>query len=97
MSYFVIMNVGTEQLYRKPGEYSSAVYDTQRGAKGACTKINKQYGGTNQWVVMTHDQFEFYHNPLVEVTNILSGKKCMIRRSDKGGCCDPSTERFFTM
>jgi hypothetical protein len=93
----VIMNVGTESLYRKPGHYCAASYDTERGAKGACTKLNKQYGDTAQWIVMTHDQFEFYYNPLVEVKNILSGKPCMIRRSERGGCCDPSTERYHSM
>jgi hypothetical protein len=34
---------------------------------------------------------------MVETVNLMSGKKVMIRESEKGGCCDPGTERYWTM
>jgi hypothetical protein len=100
MAYFVIMNVGTERLYRKPSEYSDAVYDTERGAKGMCTRLNKKYGNTKQWVVIPYEEFEEKHNPLVVVYNTVTGDgktPIYIRRSEVGGPCDPSTERYWSM
>jgi hypothetical protein len=94
---FVIMNVGTEMLYRKPGHYSTASYPTERGANIACTKLNKKFGDNGQWVILTEQAYEEGHNPMVEVTNLMSGDTCMIPRSDVGGCCDPSTERYWSM
>lgn len=92
---FVIMNVGTEKLYRK--HYSDMSYPTERGAKIAATKMNNSSGNTIQWVVMSRDKFEENHNPMVTVKNLLSGMEVQIRRSDRGGCTDPSTERFHCM
>lgn len=93
---FVIMNVGTEWLYKKPGHYVAANYATERGAKTACTKLNKSYGSTAQWVVMTRDTFEQNHNPMVERTNLLSGKTYMEKRNTPA-CCSPSTETYWSM
>jgi hypothetical protein len=91
------MNVGTERLYRKPGKYGSASYDTERGAKGVAARLNKEYGNTAQWVVMTYEDFSMKHDPLVTVTNMMSGKPVLIRRSDQGGPCDPSTNLYWSM
>ena len=49
--------------------------------------------------VCTADDF---HNKIdyeVEVTPLMSetGKKVKIRKSDEGGCTDPSTERYWSM
>ena len=97
---YVIMNVGTEMLYRKPGNYSSAVYITEPAAKAAVTRLNKKYGNTKQWVYMTPQEFQDKFDPLVAVYNFISGDgktPIMIRRSEVGGCNDPSTERFHCM
>lgn len=106
MSY-VIMNVGTEQLHRKAGAYSEAFYKTERAAKGACTRLNREYTGYEmqvangkdvaQWVVMPYAEFSELHDPLVTVLSLMSGKPVQIRKSAKGGCCDPSTERHWSM
>lgn len=97
MSYFVIMNVGTEQLYRKPGHYATASYPTLRGAKIACSKLNKQYGNTEQWIPMDRETFDSMHDPMVAVKSLMNGSTVMIRRSEVGGVNDPSTERFWSM
>lgn len=34
---------------------------------------------------------------MVESTNMLSGQKVMIRACDKGGCCDPASETYWSM
>lgn len=46
--------------------------------------------------IMTWQQF---HDAdiMVEVINLQSGMPCMIRRSDRGGCCDPSTETYHSI
>jgi len=97
MTTYVIMNVGTEMLYRKPGNYCEAHYESERGAKGVCTRLNNEYGNVKQWVVMTSEDYENEHNPLVIVFNRLTGKAVQIRRSKKGGCTDPSTEQYHSM
>jgi hypothetical protein len=96
MSY-VIMNVGTESLYRAPREYAHKSYASQQGAKAMATRLNKQYGDTKQWIVMSREQFEHHYNPMVETKNLMSGETVMIRKSEKGGCCDPAMERYWSM
>lgn len=95
MSY-VIINVGTEMLFRKPNHYCPTAYATERGAKIACTKINKAFGNCGQYVVMSSKDYEAGHNPMVTVINCTTGKPVQIRKSDVGGCCDPSTELFHS-
>jgi hypothetical protein len=90
------MNTETEHLYHKPGHYCEATYPTERGAKIACTKLNKETF-SNKFAVLTDAEFNANHNPLVPVKNLLTGTTVMIRKSERGGCCDPSTERYHSM
>lgn len=46
--------------------------------------------------VMSLDEYRA-GDTLVESTNMMSGEKIMIPRSQKGGCCDPGTERYWSM
>ena len=67
-------------------------YKTERGAKIAYTrkfsKLKLQIG----------DRLVFdLCDDIVEVENLLSKKKVKIRRSELGGPCDPSTERYWSM
>lgn len=96
MSYFVIMNVGTESLYKRPGEWGPKHYSTEHGAKIACAKINKNYGSGKQWVVKSREEFDLSYNPMVEVKSLMSGKTCMIRKEDVGTGVDPSTETYWS-
>jgi len=87
-------------------------YDTERGAKAALTRAQKSgsmrymcsfgYGRMNAdrvanlAVASSHD----FHTKIdyeVETKNLMSGKTIKIRKSDEGGCCDPSTERYWSM
>jgi len=96
MSVYVIMNVGTEHLYHKPNHYSHAYYATERGAKSACTKLNKRRIN-EQYVVMTSAEFEKNHNPFVVVYNLITKRPVEIRRADVGSCIDPSMELYHCM
>ena len=43
---------------------------------------------------------EEYHNDIdhdVEVINMMSGNPVTIKASERGGPCDPSTERYWSM
>ena len=40
---------------------------------------------------------KFNGQQLIGVKNILTGKEVLIRREDRGGPCDPSTERYHSM
>lgn len=95
---FVIMNVNTEDCYRRSGESCRINnYSTKSAAKGVCTKLNKT---CDEWVVVTLQEFNDKHNPMVAVYNSITGDgvtPVYIRRSEIGGCCDPSTELYHTM
>jgi len=93
---YVIVNVGTEKVYTKT-QFASPNYDTERGAKGACTKLNKKFGNCGQWVVMPLATFkEKYPVKMVMVRNLMSGK--MVEQAeDTPLCCDVSSETYWSM
>lgn len=72
-------------------------FDTLQGARTALTRMNKAISMTNPINLVACSREEFNAQDIeVEVTNIY-GKKCKIRRSQQGGCCDPSTELYWSM
>lgn len=84
---FVIVNANTQMIYRKPGHFVSMSYQTIRGAKIACTKLNKQE--FNQWVVMSVLDYENAKPvKMVERVNLMSGKKFM--EAVAALCCSPA-------
>jgi hypothetical protein len=84
---YVIVNKETNQ--RLNGGRS---YKTLAAAKGAMTR--RKLGdhleaiSLNEWIDRDIE---------VEVINLLSGKPVKIRKSQEGGCCDPSTEKYWSM
>ena len=92
---YIIYNMKTFQLYSKPGHYGEASYKTERSAKANLTKLKKASKLDDEWKVMDYARFRTIE-PEVEVTS-LNGNKTKIRASDKGCCCDPSTERYWSM
>jgi hypothetical protein len=96
MAYFIV-NVGTEQKYRKRNCVCDAMYETEKGAKTACTKLNKKYGNTKQWEVMTHAEFtERFPVKYEMVRNLMSGK--MVKQAvGTPLCCDVSSETYWSM
>jgi len=53
----------------------------------SATKLKKQIS----------DWYDSFMAEMVTVQNLMSRKDVKIRRSDVGTCCDPSTERYWTM
>ena len=94
---FVIYDLDTGRIARK--NCADMAYPTERGARNSCSRMNKQDAKdrNSRYIVMSREQYEFYYNPMVETTNILTGKKCIIRKSELGGCCDPGTARYHCM
>lgn len=95
MSY-VIMNLVTHNLYRPT--HIEAQYNTLRGARGMATRLNKDtITGKKEWNAISYSEFTRLFDPYVEVKSLMTGQTVMIRKSEKGGCCDPSQERFWSM
>jgi hypothetical protein len=99
---FVIVNVGTEKAYKKPGHFTEMRYDTERGAKIACTKLNKAYSHAwctlpeEQWQVMPLAVYAAKPVKMVEKTNLMSGQKYM-EAEDTPLCCSPASETYWSL
>lgn len=96
---YVIMNVGTERLYDSSTYNDGKMYDQMRYAKAQLTRLNKKYG-EGQHVIILYKKWLDMYNPYVPVYNHITGDgktPIMIRKSEVGGCCDPSTERYHCM
>jgi hypothetical protein len=93
MSY-VIVNVATKQAYSKSG-YSTKTYETERGAKGACTKMNYK-SNTETYEVMTAEAYQAIPVEYEMVQNLMTGK--MVKQAkNTPRCCDVSSELYFSM
>lgn len=65
---------------------------TERGAKIALTrKWKREYPNAT---IDSHEDF-MAKEPHVQVKNLMSGLMVDIPKSQVGGCCDPSTERYW--
>lgn len=94
--YFLIADSVSGQKFKKPGSFSHTAYDNERGAKIACTKLNKAKA-TDRFVVMTIDQFvKAYPVKMVERVNMMSGKTYM-EAEDTPYFCSPSSESYWSM
>lgn len=69
---------------------------TLKGAKISAAAWNRRSGSTN-YAILDEDIFEELYNRLTPVKNMMSGKTVWIREQDKGGCCDPATETYWSM
>lgn len=70
--------------------------ETLRGAKISVAAWNRRAHGVN-YAILDEEIFNDLYNQKVPVTNMLSGKTVWINQQDKGGCCDPSTEAYWSM
>ena len=70
-------------------------YLTMSAAKGAFTRLKKTQDVTDLKIGTIAE----YNALNVDVTvyNLFNGKAVQLRKSDVGGPCDPSTERYFSM
>lgn len=87
MSYLVV-NTKTWKIRR--------ITSTEAGAKRALTAMKKRRSALPEDAVMSYQDFKA-GDILVPVKNRMTGAEVMIPRSDVGSCCDPSTERYWSM
>lgn len=91
---FVIVNTQTGQVVdSKP---------TERGAKISLTRRLPQIVEAQKCVrsnlkVMHIEAYNVGFRRRVETTNLMTGEIVMIDANDRGGPCDPGTERYWTM
>lgn len=89
---WVIYDKLTFACYRGTS-YFRKEYATEQAAKAQMTRRRLN---TEKWAVISlKDYLDL--EPTVTVTNLMSGKPVELKLSDVGGCCDPSTERYWTM
>lgn len=69
---------------------------TLKGAKISVAAWNRRSGAVN-YSIMDEDIFQNLYNQMVLTTNAITGKSVWIRAQDKGGCCDPATETYWSM
>lgn len=92
---FVIYNTDTFRIFKFP-HGGTAVFDEERVAKAQRTKLINKGILNSSWVVDTYDNM-VAKEPMVTVKSLMTGADVQIRKSEVGGCCDPSTERYWTM
>lgn len=104
---FVIVNVGTGRLSEASPYSGPKKYETERGAKGACTKMNRAWTGCElkidengqdvvQWKVMSLAEYNARPVKMVERVNLMSGKTFM-EAEDTPNFCSPASETYWSM
>jgi hypothetical protein len=104
MSYYIV-NVGTGRAWGK-AYWQKQEYTTERGAKGACTRLNRSYTGTElsvadkkdvvQWKVMSRAEYDARPVKMVERVNLMSGLKYM-EAEGTPGFMSPASEAYWSM
>lgn len=102
---FVIVNIETGKAYGKKS-YARDVYDTERGAKGMCTRLNTKAAGIDpstgmklklydeQWKVITSAEYNARPVKMVERINLMSGQPYM-EAEDTPRSCSPASELYW--
>ena len=91
----VIYNINTGKV--------TDYFNTLRGAKGSLTRLaNSMKVSTGNLRAVSIADYNKTGaktaDEMVEVVSIMGNKKTVkIRRADVGGCCDPSTETYWSM
>jgi len=90
----VVVNSSTHTAI--PRTNGMVAYETEAAARAGRTRLLASGRFPEGLEVM---ELEAYHRqiPRVEVTNLVSGKKVMLRADQVGGACDPSQERYWSM
>lgn len=70
-------------------------YETESGAKSACTRLNKKDATLNPWSVMTDAEWVARPVKMVERTNLMSGQKFM-EAEDTPNFCSPASESYWS-
>lgn len=94
MSY-ILVNTVKGTAYKKPGHVCTTSYETESGAKGVATRLNKVHG-VGVYKPMTGDEFRAaYPVKMVERTNLMSGQTYM-EAEDTPNFCSPSSESYWS-
>jgi hypothetical protein len=72
--WFVVFNTTMEQVLRKNS--GTRYFDTERGAKIVCSKLNKE-ANTNEWITLTNEEWKTRPVTTVERVNLMTGEKYM--------------------
>lgn len=91
---FYIVNVKTGRAWGK-AYWSKQSYPSERGAKIACTKMNKADGNTTEWKVMSATEYNSKPVKMVERVNLMTGQKYM-EAEDTPYFCSPSSETYWS-
>lgn len=78
----------TDQTYSSVGRASAAMRRAKLGSR--------QKYPEGEYAVMTLKEYN-EQDTMVTVYNLMSGKPVQLRKSEVGGPCDPSTERYHCM
>ena len=92
---YVILNVSTQKAYRKPGDYCEMTYETERGAKSACTKLNNRTGNTF-WTVVEYSAYKAVPVKMVKRINMMSGLEYE-EPEDTPCFMSPACESYWSM
>lgn len=71
----------------------------ERNAERLCAGLESRHK-RGEIVVMSSEEYATRReeiDPMVEVINMMSGRPVKIRKSERGTCCDPSTETYWSM
>lgn len=93
MSYYIV-NSETGKIWGK-AYWEKKVYDTERGAKIVCTKLNKAVGNAVEWKVVDRADYVAPPVKMVERTNLMTGQKFM-EPADTPWCCSPASETYWS-
>jgi hypothetical protein len=77
--------------------YKPRYFETERGAKIAQGRNNKDPKKFQCGVLSFKAFDELFGNVKVTVKNLMTGEMVEILEIDRGSACDPSTERFWSM
>ena len=92
---FIIFNTVSERLYRKPQDVTNMQYESEQGAKSACTRLNKKDVTMNPWRVMPSEEWGARPVKMVERINMMSGLKFM-EAEDTPNFCSPASESYWS-
>lgn len=93
---FVVYNPVTMYIL-KGANGNEAKRVSSRSAKRILTvAIKNGRAKEGEYVIDTMEAYEA-EDGMVEVKSLMTGAPVQIRKSERGGCCDPSTERYWSM
>jgi hypothetical protein len=101
MSYFIVdTEKGKEHLLANYSWSGAHVYETERGAKIACSKLNKKTAGA-PWTVMECSDWQAlkalkFPVKMVKKVNMMSGKEYW-EAEGTPGFLSPSSEAYWSM